>query len=88
MFEFNFTTREEYLQQKKVWFFVYKNQVKKIQKCKIAMKEAMRKEGRITWTEISALKEAHAEMEKLLAIRAESRREAGRQYQASKLVKA
>jgi hypothetical protein len=83
MFEFNFTTRDEYLQQKKAWLFVYKDRVKKIRQAKQDIKHAQRTKFNC-WTELRALSALRIEMEKLIKLRRSAREEAGRQYSAQK----
>lgn len=81
MFEFNFTSRDEYLQQKKVWFFLYKDQIRKIRAAKAEYKEAQRNWQSVN-TASSKIRQAQQDMQQLLAARHEARLEAGRQYDA------
>jgi hypothetical protein len=81
MFEFNFNSRDEYLQQKKVWFFLYKDQVKKIRAVKSSYKDAQRKLEPV-YEAMRQIRQAQDNMEQLLKIRHEARLEAGCQYDA------
>lgn len=85
-FNFTFTTREEYLQQKKEWFVAYKQAIQNIRKCKHQLKDAQR--GKIGWSEVGNQSRAQKELDDLISARWESRREANRQYHAEKTIKA
>lgn len=81
MFEFNFNSKDEYLQQKKVWYFIYKKQVQKIRMMKLYYKDAQR-DGTSVSGPMSKIIEARKEMDQLVKIRQDARLEAGRQYDA------
>lgn len=86
-FNFTFTTREEYLQQKKEWFFAYKEAVQRIRARKNAYKDVQR--GKISWGEWStqySYASTYGVLDALIKARSESRVEANRQYHASKEV--
>jgi hypothetical protein len=84
MFEFNFKTRDEYLHQRKVWFFLYKDQAKKIRAAKAAYKEAQRQCAPV-YSAMDLIQKTRLEMQALLKIRSDARVEAGRQYNTQKI---
>jgi hypothetical protein len=80
-YTFSFTTREEYLAQKKEWFAIYKNQIKLIQAAKLDIKKAQRNNESV-YPAMRAHREAVQELEALVRIRLNSRITASQQYKA------
>lgn len=77
--QFTFTTRDEYFQQKAEWFKEYEEQVRLIRNLKHLYKVAQRESNSVDPI-MRTQRKAHETMQKLIADRAESRLEAGRQY--------
>lgn len=82
MFTFTFTTKDQYLQQKKEWFIAYKAAIAAIRSRKTAYKDVQR--GKLSYGEWVS-KHPHSvynDLDNLIKARADSRVEAQHQYLA------
>lgn len=75
MFEFNFTSKSEYLQQKAAWFQAYKAQVFSIRAAKAGIKQAQRENRVDTYKYYLELAKRREDMKKLIEIRQKSRKD-------------
>lgn len=84
MFNFTFTNRNEYMQQKQEWIQAYKEAVLDIRKAKLAIRHANRDNHYDIYSFYAAKSKANKHLDELLTARSLSREEANRQWLASK----
>lgn len=84
MFNFTFTNRNEYMQQKQEWIQAYKEAVLDIRKAKLAIRHANRDNSSNIYSFYAAKNKANKHLDELLTARSLSREEANRQWLASK----
>lgn len=81
MYTFNFTTKAQYLSQKKEWHDAFQAQIKKIRSCKNDIKIAQRKHESV-YPAMRSVGEAQHELRNLLSERSRSREQAYKQMMA------